>query len=457
MTKTPENLFKNQGVPPEVFSYNRHRKLRISLPWFSPLATPARRLGTEAIASCKSHLPQTYKHDERSFFMFKRNVLAVSMTLAALCSAQAAFADVNGGGATLPQPLYQTAGVLTTGFAPYIGVGSGKGKAAFLNNDYSQFGTGTKNVHWAGSDSKLTVDELLNYKNGHEAAWGKLIQVPSVATSVAIPFNKAGTAAVDLSVNQLCGVFSGRLTDWSQIAGSGRTGTIKVVYRSEASGTTELFTRFLNAKCAETEAFAVTTNFAQSYGNVTKKVPAGSVSASGSQAVMTLLNSTDGAITYMSPDYAATTLAGLDDATKVAKVGGVSPAPDNVSAAIAVVPVPTNVNDQNAWVPTFAATASTTDPSVVAYPTSGYPILGFTNLIFSQCYADATQTSQVRAFFTRHYGSSSLNTNDNAIKSNRFVPLPAAWKTAITNNFVTATSNLSIGKSDVCNQIGRPL
>lgn len=389
--------------------------------------------------------------------MFKRNVLAVSMTLAALCSAQAAFADVNGGGATLPQPLYQTAGVLTTGFAPYIGVGSGKGKAAFLNNDYSQFGTGTKNVHWAGSDSKLTADELLNYKNGHEAAWGKLIQVPSVATSVAIPFNKAGTAAVDLSVNQLCGVFSGRLTDWSQIAGSGRTGTIKVVYRSEASGTTELFTRFLNAKCAETEAFAVTTNFAQSYGNVTKKVPAGSVSASGSQAVMTLLNSTDGAITYMSPDYAATTLAGLDDATKVAKVGGVSPAPDNVSAAIAVVPVPTNVNDQNAWVPTFAATASTTDPSVVAYPTSGYPILGFTNLIFSQCYADATQTSQVRAFFTRHYGSSSLNTNDNAIKSNRFVPLPAAWKTAITNNFVTATSNLSIGKSDVCNQIGRPL
>ena len=33
--------------------------------------------------------------------MFKRNVLAVSVTLAALCSAQAAMADINGGGATL--------------------------------------------------------------------------------------------------------------------------------------------------------------------------------------------------------------------------------------------------------------------------------------------------------------------------------------------------------------------
>ena len=61
--------------------------------------------------------------------MFKRNVLAASLTLAALCSAQAALADINGGGATLPQPLYQTAGVLTAGFAPYIGVGSGNGKA----------------------------------------------------------------------------------------------------------------------------------------------------------------------------------------------------------------------------------------------------------------------------------------------------------------------------------------
>lgn len=393
--------------------------------------------------------------------MFKRNVLAVSMTLAALCSAQAAMADVNGGGATLPQPLYQTAGVLTTGFAAYIGVGSGNGKAAFLNNDYTKFvaGNTSKNVHWAGSDSKLTAAELSTYASAKQAGWGKLIQVPSVATSVAVPFNKAGTAAVDLSVNQLCGVFSGRLTDWSQITGSGRTGAIKVVYRSESSGTTELFTRFLNAKCTEAESFAVTTFFDQSYGNVTKKVPAGSVSASGSQPVMTLLNATDGGITYMSPDYAASTLAGLDDATKVAKVNGVSPAPANVSTAIAAVPVPSaaNASNQNAWVPTFAAAASTTDPSIVAYPTSGYPILGFTNLIFSQCYANAEQTTQVRNFFTRHYNLSAFGSNDTAIRNNRFVPLPDSWKTAINNNFLTASSALSIGKSDVCNGIGRPL
>ena len=388
--------------------------------------------------------------------MFKRNVLAVSLTLAGLCAAQAAMADVNGGGATLPQPLYQTSGVLTAGFAPYIGVGSGAGKAAFLNNDYTRFVAGdtSKNVHWAGSDSKLSQAELNGYVTNHGAAWGPLIQVPSVATSVAIPFNKTGTANVDLSINELCGVFSGRLTDWSDITGSGRTGPIVVVYRAESSGTTELFTRFLNAKCSEPKGtFAITTNFASSLGSA----PAGALAATGSQAVMDLVNAGEGRITYMSPDYAATTLAGLDDATKVARVAGVSPAPANVSAAIAAVPVPAAANraNPNAWVPVFAATTNPNDPSVVVYPTTGYPILGFTNVIFSQCYTDSTQTTQVRNFFSRHYGS--LVNNDSAITNNRFVPLPSAWKTAIRESFVTASNGLSIGNTSVCNNIGRPL
>ena len=400
--------------------------------------------------------------------MFKRNVLAVSMTLAALCSAQAALADINGGGATLPQPLYQTAGVLTAGFAPYIGVGSGNGKAAFLNNDYTKLvaGVTNKNVHWAASDAKLDTTELSNYAAAHAAAWGKLIQVPSVATSVAIPFNKAG-AALNLSVEQLCGVFSGRYSKWEQVIGSGRTGAITVVYRDGKSGTTELFTRFLNAKCDATQeggTCAITQEFKKSFSGAKRGIqisplqqanPAGGFYPDTSEGVMSTLNAADSRITYMSPDYAAPTLAGLDDATKVAKIGGVSPAPANVSAAIAAVAPPALADrgDQNRWVPVFGTNAA--DPSTVPYPTSGYPILGFTNLIFSQCYADSTQSTQVRGFVNRHYGVA-IN-NDTAITNNRFVPLPTAWKTAIRETFYTASSGLSIGNTSVCNQIGRPL
>ncbi|MDR6958135.1 ABC-type phosphate transport system substrate-binding protein [Pseudomonas brassicacearum] len=389
--------------------------------------------------------------------MFSR----LSKTVALLCSgicAPLAIADVNGGGATLPQPLYQTPGTLTAGFAPYIGVGSGAGKAAFLNNDYSRFvpGDTSKNVHWAASDSKLTAAELSTYLSAHGPAWGPLIQIPSAATSIAIPFNKAGAANVDLSVNQLCGIFSGRLTDWSQITSAGRTGAITVVYPQDSSGTTELFTRFLNAKCAETGFFVITTNFASSYSG---GLPAGAVSANGSQGVMNAVNAGQGRITYMSPAYAASTLAGLEDATKVARIAGVSPAPANISAAIANIDVPAAYNraNPNAWVPVFAATYNPNDPSVVAYPTTGYPILGFTNLILSQCYADRSQTTQVRGFLTRHYGALAVNNNDSAIVANRLLPLSARLKTFIRTSFLTTSNGLSVGNPSVCNGIGRPL
>lgn len=138
--------------------------------------------------------------------MYKRSLIAASLSVAALVSAQA-MADINGGGATLPQQLYQEPGVLTAGFAAYIGVGSGNGKAAFLNNDYTKFvaGTTNKNVHWAGSDSKLSkTNETNPYLSAHGSAWGPLIQVPSVATSVALPFNKSGSNAVNFAdVNTL--------------------------------------------------------------------------------------------------------------------------------------------------------------------------------------------------------------------------------------------------------------
>ncbi|WP_434657992.1 substrate-binding domain-containing protein [Pseudomonas sp. R3-56] len=389
--------------------------------------------------------------------MFNRLSKAVALLCSGIC-APLAMADVNGGGATLPQPLYQTPGMLTAGFAPYIGVGSGNGKQAFLSNDYTRSVAGdtSKNVHWAASDSKLTSTELSYYNSTHSTTWGPLIQVPSAATSVAIPFNKAGTANVDLSVNQLCGIFSGRLTDWSQINGSGRTGPITVVYRAESSGTTELFTRFLRAKCAETGSFSVTTHFASSYSG---GPPARALAAVHSEGAMYAMNATQGAITYMSPAYAASTLVGLDDATKVARVAGVSPAPSNISAAIAAIAVPATGkrSNPNAWVPVFGATTDTFDPSVVPFPTTGYPILGFTNVIFSQCYADIGQSAQVRTFFVRHYNASSAVNHDAAISANRLLPLPVAWKAAIRNSFLTAADTLSIGNPNVCNGIGRPL
>nr|BFD42368.1 PstS family phosphate ABC transporter substrate-binding protein [Pseudomonas sp. FFPRI_1] len=375
--------------------------------------------------------------------------------------AQQVQADVYGGGSTLPQPLYQTQGVLTAGFAAYAGMDRGRDKAAFLINDYGLLvpGSNPRSVHWVASESKLTYAELNAYAFAHQAAWGRLIQVPAAATSIAIAFNKAGSAEVDLSVNTLCGVFSGRITDWSQIFASGRSGFLNVVYPNR-SGATELFTRFLNAKCSEAGTFAITTDFASSYSG---GLPAGAVAANTSEEIMQLLNAQEGRISFVSPAYAASTLEGLSDATKVARVAGMAPTPANIVDAVASIRAPTqypngypaDLANPGNWVPVFAASANYQDPSVVAYPYSGYPILGFTNLIVSQCYADAVQTSQIRAFITRHFRN--LANNDIAIRNNRLVPLPAVWKNAVRDTFLNADSALSIGNPNVCNGIGRPL
>ena len=169
--------------------------------------------------------------------MTKYKTLAALVATALLATAGAASAQtaVTGGGASLPADLYkgQADSILPANFS-YAVTGSGTGKKAFLENNSALFST-TGTVHFAGSDSVLSSTELSTYNSTYNVAgdanrFGALVQIPSVATSVTIPFNKAGSA-VDLSVTQICGIFSGKINNWSQLAGLGRTGAIQVVYR----------------------------------------------------------------------------------------------------------------------------------------------------------------------------------------------------------------------------------
>src|SRR3972149_367732 len=210
--------------------------------------------------------------------MNKCKTLAALVATALLATVGAASAQtVTGGGASLPADLYKGSSdsILPANFR-YAVTGSGTGKKAFLENNSLLFST-TGTVHFAGSDSVLSGTELNTYTTNFNQPtnanrYGALIQVPSVATSVTIPFNKAGSA-VNLSVAQICGVFSGAISDWSTIDAN-RSGPIQVVYRAESSGTSEMFSRFLTAACAAENAdtsklvggkFAIKSTFADLY------------------------------------------------------------------------------------------------------------------------------------------------------------------------------------------------
>ncbi|MGA4475692.1 substrate-binding domain-containing protein [Ectopseudomonas chengduensis] len=409
--------------------------------------------------------------------MFKRNVLAVSMAVAGLCSAQA-MAAVVGGGATLPENLYgtpDTTGVLNgsapyAGFNDYIGVGSGGGKNAFFNNNSNLLvwdldGNGTLDpvytpavtVDYAGSDSVVSAAELTAYNapgatHGRDN-YGPLVQIPSAATSVTVPFNVTGLSSLDLTSQQLAAIFAGNITDWSDARlGLGITGPrpITVVYRQGSSGTSEIFLRHLNA-VAPGNVTGVSSTF-------TSVITPGAnfVSALGSSGVAAAVEANVDAIGYVGPDAVEFT-----NPAKVVRVKrlptdvtGLLPNQVNVTAALNSVSIPVGgaASDPLAWVPA----------TQLANPSAGYPIVGVTNLIFSQCYLDTAaggDLAKIRSFLARHYNANSAASNDGDISAHSLIPLPVGWKAAVRNNFVTNLTNngLDIGNTDTCNGIGRPL
>lgn len=388
--------------------------------------------------------------------MNKYKTLAALVATALLATAGAASAQqslVNGGGASLPADLYkgQADSILPSNFS-YAVTGSGTGKKAFLENKIALFiPTGTGNVHFAGSDSVLSQTEIDTYNATYNSAtsttkFGPLLQMPSVATSVTIPFNKAGSA-VDLTVAQACGIFSGKITDWAD-TGTGRTGPIQVVYRGESSGTSELLTRFLASACQPGDvagtnlkltngapAFSVQSTFA----NLFTAVPSNFIAApaTGGTALYNAVYAADGRIGYVGPDV----IPNLQDATKVAKLKGYSPDEVSVAATLNTIAPPSTAADianPAKWVPVF------TNPS------AGYPIAGYTNLVFGQCYRVALARNAIRDFLQNHYNVGATGNNDAAVRAHGFIPLTQDWREAVAANLVSSSATTGLSNANTC-------
>lgn len=405
---------------------------------------------------------------------FKRNALSALVAAGVLAMAGAASAQVVGGGATLPEGLYgkalsattSTTGILNKtplpGFKAYVGVGSGSGKNSFFQNNSNLltiagapiYPTGTT-VDYAGSDSLVTAAEETAY-NGHatlgKASFGALIQVPTVLTSVTVPYNIAGHTSVNLTSAQLAQIFADpNITNWNQVTGfSTLNATIKVIYRADSSGTTEIFLRHLNA-VNNTLVPSVGSSFASvvTPTNINPGDPK-YISATGSDGVVAALAANPYSVTYVSPDK----VAFADPAKVVAITRGTQnllPTEVNVANALTGINPPTGAAALDARNWGIGYVASGTSP--LANPAAGYPIVGATNLIFSQCYANVFDSSNVRKFFEQHYNTVD---NDAEIAAHSFIKLPANWRTAIYDTFYTSTSPQSVGYSNVCTGKGRP-
>ena len=278
---------------------------------------------------------------------FNGAVLA-ALSLAVLGGA-AAQAQINGAGATFPNPLYQK------WFQEYHGEG---GPA--VNYQAIGSGGGIKNitahaVDFGASDAPMNAAEM-------SAAPG-ILHIPTVAGAVVVAYNIPGVGpGIQLTPTVIADIFLGKITKWNDPAivkinrGTNfPSTTIAPVHRSDGSGTTNIFTTYL----AETSG-----EWASSVGAGKSVHWPNGLGGKGNQGVAQYIKTNEGSIGYIELNYAVTNVIPYA-AVRNAKGVGVYPTVESTTIAVDAVPLPTD----------FRKVAVNTSAA------KGYPITGFTYLL----------------------------------------------------------------------------
>ncbi|RUT77640.1 phosphate ABC transporter substrate-binding protein PstS [Ancylomarina longa] len=255
---------------------------------------------------------------------------------------------ITGAGATFPQPFYNKIFKTYTKeqslLVTYGGIGSGGGIRSLKD----------KIVDFGASDAFLSDKKLADMP-------GEVLHIPTCLGAVVAAYNLPGKPALKFTPELMEGVFMGKITNWNdpKIAAVNPGVNlpdlaITVVYRSDGSGTTFIFSDYMSK---------VSTKWAAKIGaGKALQWPVG-IGAKGNPGVAGTISQTKGAIGYIGSEYAFA--QGIPVASIQNQAGNfILPSLESVSAsAKGEMPADTRVSLTN----TTAA--------------EGYPISSFTWLI----------------------------------------------------------------------------
>ncbi|MFZ4584697.1 MAG: phosphate ABC transporter substrate-binding protein PstS [Acidimicrobiia bacterium] len=235
---------------------------------------------------------------------------------------------LKGSGATFPNSFYQQAIQVFQKGQPgltltYDAKGSGGGQTDLQGNL----------VQWAGSDDPVKSEDLPKFK-------GEFLYFPTVAAPITVSYNLSGVSKLQLSGETTAKIFTRAVKTWNDpaIAADNPGVTlpstaITVVHRSDSSGTTANFTKFL----ASAAPSVWTTG--------SSKTPAWATDTTGAEknsGVANAVKQTAGAIGYV--DFADAKAAGLAFAAVKNKNGEyVAPSLDAASKAVEGASVQSNL------------------------------------------------------------------------------------------------------------------
>jgi phosphate transport system substrate-binding protein len=278
----------------------------------------------------------------------------------------------------------------------YNPTGSGAGVTQFL----------AKQVDFAGSDSPLAKDQVApaSQRCGGNAAWN----LPLVFGPVALGYNVPGVDKLVVNADVLAKIFTGAITTWNDPAiaalnsGANLPATkITPIYRSDSSGTTDNFQKYLGAAAPQTWTKGAGKEFQGGAGEGAQKT-AGVVQA---------VQATEGAIGYVEKgfaDQAKLTVAQIDTGN-----GPVELTDDTAKAAIDSAKFAAEGNDLVLDLNSLYATKQA----------GAYPLMLATYEIVCSKGYDPDTAAAVKSFLTV-----SANDGQGGLSAAGYIPLPDKFK-----------------------------
>lgn len=281
--------------------------------------------------------------------------------------------ELVGAGATFPDPLYQEwIGEFTSQVEPgvsinYQAIGSGGGVEQFIG----------QSTDFGGSDAYLTDDELAD---AADARGCEPLHIPTVFGAVAPAFNVEGLDELVLDGPTLAGIFLGEITHFDDDAIAELNPDIDlpdqeitVVHRSDGSGTTSIFTTYLDD---------VSEAWSEQVG-AGKEVqwPTG-VGGNGNDGVAAGIQQNPGALGYVELSFALE-----NDIATVTMVNAdgnpVQPSLESTAAAADGIDIPDDLRFD-----------------ILDVGGQGFPIAGATWVLAWECGYDESTADNLKAFLT---------------------------------------------------------
>jgi phosphate transport system substrate-binding protein len=275
----------------------------------------------------------------------------------------------------------------------YTANGSGAGNSEFMGNQ----------TDFAGSDSPLGKDE---YAKGQQRCGSPTWNLPVVFGPIAIAYNVNGLTSLNLDGVTAAKIFNGGITTWNdpaiQALNSGvklPDAPIRVVFRSDQSGTSDNFQRYLD------------TASNGAWGKGAGKTFSGGVGegALGNDGTAAAVKRIEGSISYVEWSFALTQHLSMAKVITSAGPDPVAISADSVGKTIA-----------SAW---FIREGNDLALDTISFyrpnQPGAYPIVLATYEIVCSKYPDPQVGTAVKAFL-----QSTMGAGQNGLADNGYIPIP---------------------------------